>query len=121
MRVFSRFAATGVVVAALVAAGTVSAIAGESGPPPTPNDGARQILLRSRAFDPLTAPAEADRAPAGLRASVGAGRPAGARGQGENGQGRSGGKHGPGAAGTHRRTPEDANGNRCQIHLTPSG
>lgn len=70
MRVFSRFAATGVVVAALVAAGTVSAIAGESGPPPTPNDGARQILLRSRAFDPLTAPAEADRAPAGLRAGA---------------------------------------------------
>src|SRR5438552_4146586 len=48
MRVFSRFAATGVVVAALVAAGTVSAVAGGGGP----------------------APAEADRAPAGLRAGA---------------------------------------------------
>jgi hypothetical protein len=53
------------------------------------------------------------------------GRPAaGAGGQSEHGQGRSGGEHAPGAARTHRGTPErdaDANGNRCQIHLTPSG
>src|SRR5437763_16674194 len=72
MRAVSRLATTGIVVVALAAVGTVSAIAGEGARAPAPGNAtpARQILLRSRVFDPLAAPAEADRAPAGLRANA---------------------------------------------------